>query len=122
MVYVETVALIPSFFVSCIFIINLKNYKSMRSSLTESAEYRTLTLSDVVSMLFHGNNNVDLVTGTSSPNCSDLEEYRTLLSKCTSAVERHDLEFPFSDGNKYSRTPLCELLVPSQNQKIQKGK
>jgi len=121
MVYLESVALIPSFFFSCIFIIYLKNYKSMRSSLTESAEYRTLGLSDIVSMLFNGSANVDLATGVSSPDCMDLEAYQGLLSKCTTDVERDDLEFPFSDGRKYSRTSLREMMVPSQNQKNQKA-
>ncbi len=122
MVYLESVAFIPSFFFSCIFIIYLKNYKSMRSSLTESAEYRTLRLSDIVSMLFTGSSNVDLATGVSSPNCMDLEAYQGLLSKSTTDVERDDLEFPFSDGRKYSRTSLREMMVTSQNQKSQKGK
>lgn len=122
LVYFQSLAQAPPFVVSCVFVICLKKYNTAKFATMSPREYQTLDLGDIVSMMLHGHKDDKAPIRITSKMCTDLDMYKSLFRSDGGGDKVDDLEFPFSDGKRYFRKPLGDMMVPSQNQKPSKGK
>jgi len=120
LVYFQSLAQAPPFIVSCAFIICLKKYNTAKFAALSPKEYQTLGLDDIVSMLFHGCQGVKAPLNIPSKPCTDLDMYKSLIRSDAGGGEVDDLEFPFSEGKRYFRKSVGDMMVPSQTQKSAK--
>lgn len=121
LVYFQSLAQVPPLIVSCAFIIFLKKYNTAKSAALSSKEYQTLGLDDIVSMMLHGCQDIKAPLDIPSKPCTDLDMYKSFIRSDAGGGEVDDLEFPFSEGKRYFRKSVGDMMVPSQNQKSSNG-
>jgi hypothetical protein len=121
LVFFNKINLVPSFVVSLLIIIFYCNYLSFHKDRNVDIKFKSLSMSDMVSMLWNGHTKT--IYDDESSNeilCDNLDEYRALVEQSKHEGEHHQ-EFPFSHSERYTQALLGEMLVPSQTQKS-KGK